>query len=138
MSAYGWVIFGVLVLILVVSAVRGGSHRRSVPEILDWRLTRSPEQEAQMEIEEVDQLLEAQNEHRRRRGERERRLEDVERDVAQAQREHYEMRLSRRREQEDLEHMLDHANERRRRRGQPQITLEQLQAELGGGHGGRE
>jgi hypothetical protein len=129
-SAYGWVILGVLVAILVFAVARGGTHSRSVPDILDWRLTRSPELEAQQEVEEVEQLLEAQNARRRRRGERERRIEDVERDVALAQREQYERRAAHEQEeQEDLELMLQHANERRRRRGLPLLTLEELQAE---------
>jgi hypothetical protein len=37
-------------------------------ELLDWKPTRSPELEAQNEIDDVQQMLEAQNEMRRRRG----------------------------------------------------------------------
>lgn len=37
-------------------------------ELLDWKPTRSPEVEAQNEIDDVQQMLEAQNEMRRRRG----------------------------------------------------------------------
>jgi len=37
-------------------------------ELLDWKPTRSPELEAQNEVDDVQQMLEAQNEMRRRRG----------------------------------------------------------------------
>ena len=37
-------------------------------ELLDWKPTRSPEVEAQNEVDDVQQMLEAQNEMRRRRG----------------------------------------------------------------------
>ena len=41
-------------------------------ELLDWKPTRSPEVEAQNEIDDVQQMLEAQNAMRRRRGAAER------------------------------------------------------------------
>ncbi|HVY77405.1 MAG TPA: hypothetical protein VG898_02755 [Solirubrobacterales bacterium] len=37
-------------------------------ELLDWKPTRSPELEARNEVDDVQQMLEAQNEMRRRRG----------------------------------------------------------------------
>ncbi len=37
-------------------------------ELLDWKPTRSPEAEVQNEVDDVQQMLEAQNEMRRRRG----------------------------------------------------------------------
>ena len=37
-------------------------------EQVDWRPTRSPELEAELELDDVDQMLEAQNERRRRSG----------------------------------------------------------------------
>lgn len=37
-------------------------------ELLDWKPTRSPEVEAQNEIDDVQQMIDAQNEYRRRRG----------------------------------------------------------------------
>jgi hypothetical protein len=44
---------------------------------VDWRPTRSPEVEAELELDDIDQMLEAQNERRRARGEAERTEEDV-------------------------------------------------------------
>jgi len=52
---------GVLVLV-------GHYNERSNSEIIDWKPTRTPEVEAQNEIDDVQQMLDAQNEMRRRRG----------------------------------------------------------------------
>jgi len=41
-------------------------------ELLDWQPARSPEVEVQNEVDDVQQMLEAQNEMRRRRGAAER------------------------------------------------------------------
>ena len=42
--------------------------KRSAIDILDWKPTRSPELEAQNDIDDVQQMIDAQNEIRRRRG----------------------------------------------------------------------
>ena len=52
---------GVLVLV-------GHFYPGSSAELLDWKPTRSPEVEAQNEIDDIRQMMEAQNEMRRRRG----------------------------------------------------------------------
>jgi hypothetical protein len=62
-------------------------------ELLDWKPTRSPELEAQNEIDDVQQMLEAQNEMRRRRGVAERNEQELREEVAAEERE----RLRRRR-----------------------------------------
>ena len=53
-------------------------HPRTGAQTLDWKPTRSPELEAANEIDDLEQMIEAQNEIRRRRGKPERTLEDVE------------------------------------------------------------
>ena len=58
--------FIVLVLVLLARAYPG-----SGADLVDWRPTRSYEDEARMEGEDIQQMIEAQNEMRRRRGERE-------------------------------------------------------------------
>jgi hypothetical protein len=55
------VIVGILLLI-------GRYYPGSSAELVDWKPTRSPQVEAQNEIDDVRQMLEAQNEMRRRRG----------------------------------------------------------------------
>jgi hypothetical protein len=51
-------------------------------EQLDWRPTRSPELEAELELEDVDQMLEAQNARRRASGRPELTEDDVREQVA--------------------------------------------------------
>jgi hypothetical protein len=53
----------VLVLVLVARAYPG-----SGADLVDWKPTRSHELEAQLEVDDVQQMLAAQNEYRRRRG----------------------------------------------------------------------
>ena len=59
---------GMLALIIGVLLVVGHFYQGSAAELVDWQPTRSPEVEAQNEIDDVRQMLEAQNEMRRRRG----------------------------------------------------------------------
>jgi hypothetical protein len=59
----GMVGFIVLLLVLLARAYPG-----SGADLVDWRPTRSYEDEARLELEDVSQMMEAQNEYRRRRG----------------------------------------------------------------------
>lgn len=66
-----WFVLGTLgVLALIVGALLliGHFSKAGAAELLDWRPTRSPELEVQNEVDDVRQMLEAQNEMRRRRG----------------------------------------------------------------------
>jgi hypothetical protein len=114
-----------LFLILLGIFVPGNGSRQ-----LDWKPTRSAEQEVQNDIDDLDQMLEAANERRRKRGEAELTEEQLHADVREHTREQ-----SKRRDDymADLEvaQMLDRVNERRREKGQPEQTLEEYKAELG-------
>jgi hypothetical protein len=66
--------FIVLCLVLLARAYPG-----SGADLVDWKPTRSHEVEAQLELEDVQQMIEAQNEYRRRRGAAELTEEDAER-----------------------------------------------------------
>lgn len=70
-----------LVAILIVLVVVTARLFKDYPasELLDWKPTRSPELEAQNEVDDVRQMLDAQNEYRRRRGAEELTEVDVER-----------------------------------------------------------
>jgi hypothetical protein len=67
---------GVPLLVLVVALVAGRLHR-GYDDVLDWKPTRSPEREAELQDSDIQQMLAAQNRYRRRRGAPERSLEDV-------------------------------------------------------------
>ena len=63
------ILFGGLLLFFAVTVVLLGLFsKRSPREFLDWKPTRSPESEAENEIDDVAQMLEAQNAIRRRAG----------------------------------------------------------------------
>ena len=59
---------GMLAVIVGVLLLIGHFYQGSSADLVDWKPTRSPEVEAQNEIDDVRQMLEAQNEMRRRRG----------------------------------------------------------------------
>jgi hypothetical protein len=66
----GFVLLTVVMLALIVGVLFliGHFYQGSAADLVDWKPTRSPEVEAQNEIDDVRQMLEAQNEMRRRRG----------------------------------------------------------------------
>jgi len=68
------IVAGVFVTVILL----GVFSKRSALDILDWKPTRSPRAEAENEIDDIEQMVEAQNELRRRRGKPERSLEDIE------------------------------------------------------------
>lgn len=63
--------FAAIGVIVVVLVLIDHFYEGSSAELIDWKPTRSPEVEAQNEIEDVQQMVDAQNEMRRRRGARE-------------------------------------------------------------------
>jgi hypothetical protein len=69
-------LFFVLLIVGIFYAI-GRWHPVSGAEVLDWKPTRSPEVEAELELEDVDQMLEAQNERRRASGRAERTEDDI-------------------------------------------------------------
>lgn len=77
----GMVAFIVFVLVLI-----GRSYPGSGADLLDWKPTRDYETEYQLEEDDVAQMLAAQNEYRRRRGERDLTELDAERMAREDQR----------------------------------------------------
>ena len=67
---------GLIVLGLVLLA---RAHPGSGADLVDWKPTRSHELEAQLEVDDVQQMIDAQNEYRRRRGEADLTEQDAER-----------------------------------------------------------
>jgi hypothetical protein len=59
---------GVIVVLAIVFILIGHFYPGSGADVLDWRPTRSFDEEARLELEDIDQMLEAQNERRRRSG----------------------------------------------------------------------
>ena len=107
------VVGGLLALVLVFYAI--GKYSSATPaEYLDWKPTRSVETEIELEMQDVSQMIEAQNERRRRDG---RPLidEDAYRNqVEMATREQRAEADAYRREQEELREQLGEKEFRRR------------------------
>lgn len=59
---------GILAFMVGVLLIVGHYYPGSSAGLVDWYPTRSPEVEAQNEIDDIRQMMEAQNEMRRRRG----------------------------------------------------------------------
>ncbi len=70
-------VLGFPLVILVLALIAGHFHRDGYAELLDWKPTRSPEREVELELGDIEQMLDAQNRHRRRRGAAEQTLAQV-------------------------------------------------------------
>ncbi len=66
--AFVFLTIGLIVFFVGVLLVVGHYYPGASADLVDWHPTRSPEVEAQNEIDDVRQMVEAQNEMRSRRG----------------------------------------------------------------------
>ena len=88
---------GLIALALVFIAI--GKWYPSTPaEFLDWKPTRSYEDEVQLELDDIDQMLEAQNERRRKTGRPEITEDDIRAEVHEHERDLEDRRETIRRE----------------------------------------
>jgi hypothetical protein len=90
------VVVGLVVLGIFLAI--GKYYPGSGAEQLDWKPTRSYEDEVQLELDDVDQMLEAQNERRRRSGRAELTEEGMRAEVEADQRDQAERAAELRRE----------------------------------------
>ena len=77
-NAFTVVFGGLLGFFVITVLLLGLFSKRSARDILDWKPTRSPEAEAQNELDDVAQMIEAQNAMKRRRGAPELSEEEIE------------------------------------------------------------
>ena len=118
-----------MVALVIWVLILGRYHPRSGADVLQWRPTRSPELEAQNEIDDLDQMLAAANERRRRRGEPELTAAEMEGRVREDRRLAEQMR-DRHLADLDLRQMLDATNARRRARGEPELSEDAYRSQL--------
>jgi hypothetical protein len=76
----------VLAFMIGVLLLVGHFYPGTSADLVDWKPTRSPAVEAQNEIDDIRQMMEAQNEMRRRRGAPEMTEADLRREVAEDER----------------------------------------------------
>ena len=94
LTSFGLVAALVLVLVLLARAYPG-----SGADLVDWKPTRSYETEAMLEVDDVQQMIDAQNAYRRKRGKPDLTEDDANRmaredeDLRQRARANYDRRL---------------------------------------------
>jgi hypothetical protein len=86
-----FVLFGLGVAVAIFLAI-GRWYPGSGAEQVDWRPTRSPEVEAELELADIDEMLDAQNARRRASGRPERTEDDVRAQLAEDERWRHELR----------------------------------------------
>ncbi len=69
--------FGFVALVVVVLVLLARAYPGSGADLVDWKPSRSFEDEAMLEVEDVQQMIDAQNAYRRKRGARELTEEDA-------------------------------------------------------------
>jgi hypothetical protein len=116
-----------MIWMIVLGKLSGGGH-----EQLDWKSARDvTESREALEVEDLAQMLEAHNARRRRRGEGEVTVEELELKVVDEAREQNRLR-ERYLANVELDELLEATNARRRARGLPERTREEAQREFGG------
>ena len=128
-DSFAVVIIGIVVLALVAVVLLGVFYPGSGADQLDWKPTRSPELEAQNEIDDLEQMQAAINAKRRARGAEEITERDVRDRLDSDRREQQEM-LDREMADAEIDELLAMKNRRRRSRGQAEITREEYERSL--------
>lgn len=81
MDAFPLIVFGGIAVVVGVLVLLAKLYPGSGADLLDWQPTRSYETELELESQDIDQMIEAQNAYRRKRGEREITEDEVRLDV---------------------------------------------------------
>ena len=134
MDPFAVIILGGTAGLFIALYLLGRYYPGSGADQLDWRPTRSVEQEIQNEIDDLDQMLEAANSRRRSRGAAELTEEGLRSEVAENLRDSVKRREDYLAEMEIVQ-MLEVKNERRRAKGLPEITAEEYRARIVGERG---
>jgi hypothetical protein len=125
------IMFGIVGVMLVGLVLLGLYHPRTGADTLDWKPTRSAEVEVQNEIDDLDQMLEAANARRRRRGAPELTEEGIRASIGTDLADTIKRREDHLADLEVVQ-MLDAKNARRRAKGLPEITVEEYRARIFG------
>lgn len=83
---FGYLVLGGLIVGLLILLAIGKWYPGSGAEQVDWKPTRSIEQEIELELQDVDEMLEAANERRRRSGRPEITEDGIRADIAEHER----------------------------------------------------
>jgi hypothetical protein len=81
-DAFPLIVLGGIAIVVGVLVLIARFYPGSGADLLDWQPTRSYETELELEAEDVEQMIEAQNRYRRKRGEREITEDEVRQNIA--------------------------------------------------------
>jgi hypothetical protein len=130
-SAFSVIVLVGFVLVILFVVLLGRAHENAPLQQFGLRSAQEiTETRESLDAEDLQQMLEAHNERRRRRGEPERTVEDVELQVMNDRREQSRLRDALMADRE-LDQLLEVTNARRRARGLPARTREEVQREFG-------
>lgn len=135
---FGIVIGGMLFILVVSLLLIGQFYPGTGAEVIDWKPTRSAEQEAQNEVDDMDQMLAAANRRRARKG-----LPPIGEDDVALQVDRHRAEMARRKAEyrasrdpavvtQDVLEALERKNARRMRKGLPAMTIDEYRASLEG------
>ncbi|HVS28391.1 MAG TPA: hypothetical protein VHE14_02505 [Solirubrobacteraceae bacterium] len=130
MDPFTLIVVGGMAGLLLAVLLIGKFYPGSGADVIDWHPTRSVEAETDLELRDVEQMLEAQNERRRRRGQPEITEDHIRARLAADQRE-VDARRGDQLVDEDVRQMLEVKNTRRRKRGESDMSLAELRRQLG-------
>ncbi len=69
MDTFPLIVLGGILVIVLVLVLLAQLYPGTGADLLDWQPTRSYETEVELEMQDVEQMIAAQNEYRRKRGE---------------------------------------------------------------------
>lgn len=124
------IIIGIVLLFLLAVVLLGVFYPGSGADQLDWKPTRSPELEAQNDIDDLAQMQAAINAKRRARGASEI-SEGQLREQLDQDRAEQSSRLAKVAADQEVEELLALKNRRLRERGEPELTREEYERSLG-------
>jgi hypothetical protein len=81
-DAFPLIVLGGIGIVVGVLVLIARFYPGSGADLLDWQPTRSYETELELEAQDVEQMIEAQNRYRRKRGEREITEDEIRQNVA--------------------------------------------------------
>ena len=129
------IIIGLVALGLVAVVLLGVFYPGPGADQLDWKPTRSPELEAQNEIDDLAQMQAAVNAKRRARGADELTEREV-RERVDMDREEQAAMVDAEMADAEIDDLLELKNRRRRDRGEPELTREEYVRSLSGPESG--
>ena len=82
MDAFPLIVLGGIGIVVAVLVLIARFYPGSGADLLDWQPTRSYETEIELEEQDIEQMIEAQNRYRRKRGEQEITEDEIRQNVA--------------------------------------------------------